>query len=366
MPIEYEFKNVYYFKHINELGGVESFYYYLSKIVGDMDIAIVCNSGDYNQIKRLRERFRVIMYTKGMTFKCEKAFFNFNLDIIDMIEAKEYTQVLHGIYSQLKQMPDHSDKITRYIGVSKAVCEDWTKLTGYPCELCYNPMDIEKPKKILHLVSATRLTPDKGGKQMEILAKKLDKEGVPYIWDIFTNDFSQISSENIVYHPPRLDVADYFRTADYVVQLSNEEGYGYVYVESLDLGVPLIVLKTKVIDELGIVDGKNAFVLEKDMSNLDVWKIYNTELKGTFKYERRVGDWRKIFAPGKSQYKEQNSYLYKVRVLEKYAKLRKMDATLLRKPITGEEYFVDFTMYDHLVNHPIYGQLVELVEKVKK
>lgn len=358
-----EFKNVFYFRHLNELGGVESFLYYLSQLISDMDFVVIYNTADLKQLQRLQKYARCIQFKKGMKIKCDKAFFNYNTDIINDVEAKEYIRILHCIYEKEPTLPKDELKITRYIGVSQAVCDSWERITGKKAELCYNPINQEKPTKIMHLVSATRLSKDKGGERMQKLATMLDNAGIPYIWDIFTNDFSKIDSPNVFYHEPSVNVSGYFKTADYIVQLSNDEGYCFTVVEALMQNVPVIVTPFSVLDELGIKDGENAIVLDLDMKNVDVFKIYNSEFK--FKYTPKTGDWRKLMSQGKGTYKEQISYVYKVRFTKNYEKSRMIDAIKLRRVKEGEECIVDYNRYVSLLNHPIYGQLAELVEKIK-
>ena len=284
---------------------------------------------------------------------------------INDVEAKEYIRVLHCIYEKEPTLPKDEPKITRYIGVSQAVCDSWYRVTGKKAELCYNPVNREPFKKIMHLVSATRLSEDKGGGRMQILASLFDSAGVPYIWDIFTNDFSKVDSPNIVYHEPNVIASGYFRTADYVVQLSNDEGFGFVPEEALQQGVPVIVTPFSVLEELGIKDGENAIVLPFDMKNIDVWDIYNRIGTFKFKYEPRTGDWRKLMSPGKGTYQEDMSYVYKVRFTKNYEQSRMIDAVKLRRVKEGEECVVDYNRYVSLLNHPKYGQLAELVEKIK-
>lgn len=339
--------------------------YYLAQIIGDMDIVFVYNHGDEKQLNKLRRKIRCVQYLNGMKIKCDKIFFNYNADIINAVDAKEYIRVLHCIYEKEPTLPKDEEKITRYIGVSQAVCDSWYRVTGKKAELCYNPVNREPFVKIMHLVSATRLSSDKGGDRMQTLATMLDNAGIPYIWDIFTNDFSKVDSPNVFYHEPNVNASGYFRTADYVVQLSNDEGYGYVPVEALQQGVPVIVTPFSVLDELGIKDGENAIVLPFDMKNIDVWDIYNRIGTFKFKYEPRTGDWRKLMSPGKGTYQENMSYVYKVRFTKNYEKSRMIDAVKLRRVKEGEECVVDYNRYLHLLNHPRYGQLAELVEKIK-
>ena len=63
-------------------------------------------------------------------------------------------------------MPNRSNKITRYLGVSELVCDTFEEMTGNKTELAYNPIEIKKPKKVLNLISATRLTAEKGRGRM--------------------------------------------------------------------------------------------------------------------------------------------------------------------------------------------------------
>ena len=191
-------KNIFYFRRINSIGGIETFFYYLAKKYENNDITIYYETGDTEQINRLKKYVRVRQY-HGEKIKCDKAFFNFNLDIINNVDAKEYIQIAHGDYKAMKLKPNTHPKITKYLGVSKQVCETYKEITGYDTELCYNPIELEKPKRVLNLISATRLTPEKGKRRIKKLATLLENAGIPYIWTIFTDDVNAINNPNIVY-----------------------------------------------------------------------------------------------------------------------------------------------------------------------
>ena len=154
-------KNMFYFHNINSIGGVESFLYYLSRKYCNKDICVYYQTGDEAQIDRLRNFVRVEKWN-GKIIECEKAFFNYNPDIIDYVKAKEYIGVIHADFIALNQKPYLNHKITRYIGVSKQACDTFTKLTGLKCELSYNPIVLDEPRRVLNLISATRLTYEKG------------------------------------------------------------------------------------------------------------------------------------------------------------------------------------------------------------
>lgn len=217
--------NVFYINSLNAIGGCESYIYYLVKKYKDIDITVLYRTANQKQLDRLEKIVKCVRY-KGQTIKCKKVFFTtYNMDCIDNIIADEYIGVVHTDYSLKDEKPVTHSKINKYIGVSKSACKAFTGITGINCELCYNPIVIDKPKRVLNLVSATRLTKEKGKDRMKKFAKQLEKNNIPYIWIVFTNDNKKIRNPNIIYKKPSLEVIDYIANADYLVQLSNKEGY---------------------------------------------------------------------------------------------------------------------------------------------
>lgn len=327
-----KFKNVFYFTSINIIGGVESFYWYLAQKYKDWDIAIIYRTGDEKQVARLRKYVRVIKFNE-QRIKCERAFFNYTLDIIDFVDADEYYQLIHGDYKGLCVTPRSHPKITKYLGVSQHVCDIFKELTGHDIEVAYNPISVDKPKKVLNLISATRLTREKGKERMIEFANILDREEIPYIWTIYTDDVNAIINDNIIYRKPRLDIADYIANSDYLVQLSDNEGYCFSVVEALTLGTPVIVSDCPVFKELGI-NSKNGFVLDFDMKNVPVKEIYNGLPK--FKYTPKQDRWSELLAPGESQYQKDFKINVKIKCVTDY-----FDLELNRQIKKGEQLEVN-------------------------
>ena len=292
-----KFKNIFYFSHLNSIGGVETFFYYLAKKYHDWDIAIFYRDGDEEQIKRLRKYVRVIQF-KNQTIYCERAFFNYNIDIIDNVVADEYIQLIHGDYTKFNIRVFVHPKISKFYGVSQLVCDKWKEVTGRDAEVAYNPIIIEKPRRILHLISATRLTKEKGADRILKLAETLDRAGVKYDWTIYTDSKTPLPNQNIFFKPPRLDINDYIADADYLVQLSDTEGYCFSVVEALALGTPVIVTDCPVFREIGVKDGKNGFILDFDMKNIPVEKIEKGLPK--FDYKPTMDKWDELLAKGES------------------------------------------------------------------
>ena len=296
------FDNIIYIHNFNVIGGTESFCYYLCRKYKDFDIAVVYKNGDEKQVNRLKQYVRVIKYN-GQNFKCKKAFFNYLTDIIDNIQADEYIQIIHTDYQKQGLIYSKHPKINRILGVTQIICDSFKDYTGYNCELAYNPIELDKPKKVLHLISATRLTKEKGRDRMIQLGKLLNEAKIPYLWTVFTNDYKNINNPNIVYMSPRLDISNYIADSDYLVQLSDEgEGYGYTIAEALILGTPVIVTPNQAFIEIGVKNNENGFIVNFDMDNIDIQKIYKSVLK--FNYEPMKDIYDKILINGKSKYQE--------------------------------------------------------------
>lgn len=265
-----EYDVVFYFKSINSIGGVESFFYYLSQKY--KNIVVYYREGDPIQVQRLAQNVEVHKY-KNEIIKCNKFFCNYGLDI--EVEAKEKYHIIHCDYKAVKFKPIRY-KDFKYLGVSKLVCDHFTELTGEDAEVVYNPIVLKKPivekKKGLHLISATRLSSEKGGWRIDRLAEILDKAGVKYTWDVYTNQNCVFQSPNIHVRPPKLDLTKEIAEATYLVQLSNAEAFCYSVVEALMLGTPVIITPLPVFDEIKITD-KEAIRIDFDMKNFDINKI---------------------------------------------------------------------------------------------
>ena len=178
-------KCIFYFHTINDIGGVESVLWYLSQLY---DIEVYYKEGNIKQLERLSKQIPVHKYTGGR-IQCDKAFWNYNPDIIDYVDANEHIGVIHCDYKQIPFKPCMHPKITKWVGVSQLVCDSFEEITGIKAELIYNPVVIDKKcEKPLIIVCATRLTFEKGKDNIINLANRLTQKGKPYLIIVFTND----------------------------------------------------------------------------------------------------------------------------------------------------------------------------------
>lgn len=256
--------------------------------------------------------------------ECRRAFFGYYYDNTDLeaIHAEEYAQIIHADFKALAPMgiaPKVDGRFSRYIAVSEIVARSFAELTGIRPEVCYNPYTAIKPRKLLRLISATRLTDEKGMKRMAALANALDAAGIRYEWTVYTASKLSINSPNVRAVPSRLDILDYIAAADYLVQLSDTEGFCYSIVEALSCGTPVIVTPLPVLDEIGVKDGINGFVLPFDMSDIPLDAIVKS-LK-CFKYTPPADHWGELLIPGVSTWAEEKLTGVTVEAVQRYKDL---------------------------------------------
>ena len=296
------YSNVLACNFIGEIGGIETYLWEIAKKYGDLDITVVYTAANGKQLNRLRKKIRCIRLTEKI--KCKRCFLMYKVGT-DLIEAEEYIQMIHANYKVQNLQVNGNPKITKYVGVSKWVADDYEELLHKngiykPVEVCYNPLTIEEPKRVLKLISPTRLSKEKGKDRMIILANKLTEAKIPFIWLVFTDDFNAIDNENVIYMKPRLDIREYIKAADYLVQLSDTEGCPYSILESLSLGTPVLCTPVPSMLEIGVENEKTGYVLPFDMTDIPLDKICNKIPK--FKYTPPKDRYDELFIKEPSTY----------------------------------------------------------------
>lgn len=306
-------KNILYVNDINWIGGVETYLNELLKLYKGLDVCVVYKTCHPTQLKRIKKYCKAYKHT-GQKLICDVCVINYDISIIPYIcEGATIYQGIHADYDNEYYVknaykPPTDDRIDYYIAITKHIADTFSKVAGVPRNKIiqiYNPLTIEKSERPLILVSATRLSPEKGEKRMQALAEALDSNGVNYVWFIFTDSGPSIVSPNVVYKEPTLEIGKWLDLADYLVQLSDTEGLSYSINEMLYRNKPIIVTPLHYLDELGIKDGVNCYVLKLDCSNVhDIAKKITKIPK--FKFKPLESSYDKVFKKSKSHYKADN------------------------------------------------------------
>jgi glycosyltransferase involved in cell wall biosynthesis len=367
-------RTIFYISNLNKIGGVEQWMYYIAKHYGHRkDFAVICDSGDKEQLRRLTKLCKV-QYYNGEKIKCENAIFTYNFNIIDNVEAKNYFHFIHGNIEAVKKIYPNMDmtaapQITKQYSVSKITAEGYKNVYGIDTEVFYNIVDIDKPKKLtdqenpfynkkgLKLITTSRLIDEiKGFEYMETIAKKLKEQDIPFTWLCFSDKPAK-AKDSFIFMKPELDITPYIQEADYLVQTSKDESYGYSLVISLCLGIPVITTDIPVLKELGVVDGFNGYVLKFDMSNLDINKIVNN--KPTFQNYQPPMDfdkWEAILGEDTQGYEYNEEYANKIINVRWKATARVKDDVGIK--YADEEVFIaDSSRIRMLVNHNLIRRI---------
>ena len=269
---------VLYCANMQPIGGIETFVYNFCKEMCDhYDIIVLYEDKmDPRQIVRLSQ-FVLVKKNIGELISCD-TFINIRLTdtIPSNVKYKKLLQMSHTC--QLAPSgPWHWEIKKNYdelVFVSQAAADSFAdqKLTY---QVIPNLTDREKPKKALLLVSACRLTWEKGEERMYQLAEMFRNADIQFTWLVFSAQPLKKVIPGVVRCNPTLDVRSYFIKADYVVQLSDIESFCYTLAEALELGVPVLTTPLSVLPEIGFEEGKNGYMIPFDMQNIDVKKIYS-------------------------------------------------------------------------------------------
>lgn len=268
---------VLYCGNMATIGGIETFVYNFCKEMCDLyDILVLYSEHmDPKQILRLSEFVRV-QRNAGKLIQCNVVV-NIRLtdDVPSNVKYKKRIQMSHTC--QLAPSGKWHWEIKKnyddLIFVSKAAADSFAD-QNLKYDIIPNFTDSQIPKKALLLVSACRLTWEKGEERMYQLAEAFRNKNIPFVWLVFSNQPLKRIIPGIVQCPPTLNVTSFFEKADYIVQLSDIESFCYTLAEALQMGVPVLTTPLAVLPEIGFVEGKNGYAVPFDMKNIDVEKIY--------------------------------------------------------------------------------------------
>lgn len=364
-------KIIIFHTNIIEIGGVETFTYNMCKSLSEIyDVELIYKTCHPSQLKRLQRICKCGVYDPNKDYECDFCLIACAWGgYPEKVKAKEYIQIVHANYKELLKIGykyEGWDKTTKHIAVSNCVAKHFYDLYNIKADVVYNILDeIQPTKPILKLVSATRLSYEKGYKRMVMLANELKKRGIKFRWTIFTNRDtynigSEMDMEEVIFMKPRYDIFDYIKEADYGVQLSDTEGYSYFLNECLQYGTGLIATNFDSLFE-SWQDDKSGSVLPFELfekGTKEDWdKAINKILKvpKKFKYEPKttIEKWIGVLGePGKKDnYVYEEPKTIKVRVLKRYKDIKLNRSLNENEVLEMDEERVEFLKGKGLVEY---------------
>lgn len=216
----------------------------------------------------------------------------------DVIDSKIYIQTVHADYRVIIQgwafKYKKHPKVTHHVCVGEIVKEGFEITTGLKCDaVIYNLLDNtqkyapKKKNKILSLITCSRLSGEKGFERMHIMAKQMDSLGIDYVWNIFGDDSHAYGKQllkqftdcpNVHFKGITTEPFKEINKADYLVQLSDTEGFAYSVYEAMQVKTPCIITPFASGKEQ-ITHGINGYIVPFEMDNIPFEDIFRRDLK---------------------------------------------------------------------------------------
>ena len=275
-------KLILYHRWIGPIGGVETFIYNFCVTMRKYyDIKVLYDEIAPAQIYRIYPYAVVEHREDNKIYECDVVVNNTAswVKFPNNIKADVYYTIIHCDYKDYIRLGHVNPVLNeghQYICVKPYARNSFSDLLKVPCDVIEGTLQPDvKTKKVLHLVSATRLTIEKGKERMYKLIHILRDSGIKFDWKIFTKDKFDVPDNcpEVILMQPTFDIYDYMADADYLVQLSDTEALCLAVRESLSVGTPVIVTDIPGFDY--IEDGVLGYKVNLDMSNVDIDKIYN-------------------------------------------------------------------------------------------
>lgn len=332
-----QLKVILYYSYIYKIGGIESWLYNMSQHLCDYyDLTVMFDNGNMEQLKRINKYVNVEHRDITKTYNCDVLLVASHLNKYpENVKCSKCISVVHSDYKYYRGLIDtdsigsNADKI---VSVSERASQSLRDITGLDSTVIPNILSQKvNTNKVLHLISFTRLSPEKGYDRMCYFVRKLKENNVKFDWKIFSDlkekQMNRLNYPEIIFMQPTLDVYDYIADADYLVQLSDTEAFCYSAHEALQYDTPVIVTDIEVFNNI-ITDGYNGYKFNLDMSNVNeemIDKIVNhipKDFEYDTKFDELKNDWFQVVGePLEVKNKPLSSSTVKVEVLEEYTDL---------------------------------------------
>ncbi len=269
------------------IGGIETAVYNACCLLKEhYDIIFLYDNCDSKQLRRMQRQVKCIKYTGQKIEADVLLLYGFNpTAVFNTVKAKRVIQQICCNVKDVNYRYYHNNAITEFFADSEASAEEFMRQNRqFKCGILHNLFNISEPRRCLRIMTASRLSWEKGYDKMKAMAKRLNEKGYPFIWTVFTNDLPNEEIDGFIFMKPRLNVIDYMKGNDYGFQGSKSESWGNTVTEFLECGVPVIASEWASVREQ-IDDGVNGYILKQDLSNIDdvIDKMYANDLSG-FKY----------------------------------------------------------------------------------
>lgn len=303
-------KIIVYISHYNFIGGVERFTENLCKrLCQHYNVTLLFDNCNHNQLLFEMSDFATIekldknkKYTSDY-FISATAWGEF---AHDHVKAKKYIQMVHADYRHVIDnwnfKYNKHKKTTHHVCVGNLVKQAFEEATPYKCDaVIYNLLDTSttlkpKPKNnVLTLITVSRLSKEKGFERMIKFAEYLQLKKIDYIWNVYgdrnVNYEAKFKNTKVNFKGIIRNPIHEINKADYLVQLSDTEGFSYSIYEALQSKTPCLITPFESGKEQ-ITNGVNGYFIPFDVKEIP--DILNIPVIKDFKEKSTEKDWIKF------------------------------------------------------------------------
>ena len=270
-------KIIIYTSYLYTIGGIETWVYnFVDLMCEKYDLVLMTKNIPPKMKAKLSKKIPVV---NEMPMECDTLLMVRIMDEVPRgVTYKKLIRTCHAC----KSRPEwHIIQDYDYlVNVSKASKKSFDAKDG----IVIHNMLQKSEKKTLLIVSATRIpAPDKGKNAERILklANMLNEAGINFLWLNFSDNQLVNPPKNFINVGTNEDIQSYIAKADYLVQLSDTEGFCYSVIEALINHTAVICTPFETTKELGVLDGVNGYIVPFNM-DFDVKKLLNVPV---FEYE---------------------------------------------------------------------------------
>ena len=307
-------KIIIYQSYLYHIGGIETFLYNFVKHYKDRNITIIVDQAEIEPLTALSEYCDVVVDRIGQRYECDVCILgNYNCQsFLNKCNAKRYYQMIHADWRGIMLNPawanftwSKPNKINTVICVSQTAADGLKAVAHCDGEVIYNILDddITKDDDLKVFITLSRATAEKGIYRIVEMAKRFKEAGKKFVWFLGCTLQQapadvQLAIKNMkefIVLPPIPENKQLIGHCDYLVQLSDTESFCYSAFEALQRGVPVILSRFTEASNI-VEEGKNGYLVEMDLSDLDIDKIFNHKPTDVSYVDRcDYNKWEKVF-----------------------------------------------------------------------
>lgn len=294
-----------------KIGGIETANRQLARAFADYNIAFIFGKvADMRQALKLAETCDVIIDRKDRHYEADVLILS-NYDsaptIINRVKAPKVYQQIHADFNGLTSMQEWRhfkwrphERVDKVLAVSDTAQKGLKDALGVDSVVVPNVLMPIIGHRMVFLV-LSRASREKGIERVLDLVDRFNaasKDFVLFLCSTIEALPKQYRDRiekcpQILLIPPSIYSQELLRSADYLVQLSLNESYCYSVREALQLRVPVICSDIPEFRKL-VKDGKNGYILDDDLSKLNINAIFNKKPRPTAYSETIDANWYKV------------------------------------------------------------------------